>query len=135
MAAVPPGLAASEHTQWGALPCVPRASWHKGCSAPGVAHLLRVGEGASGRGRCLLDLLPRAWGTACSSSHRKKGNRIGKGNPTASRKCKCKVPLLSRQRPGLWGLYSPWENPIGQPHVWRTLLFQLIASGLVRAFS
>lgn len=76
-------------------------------------------------GRCLLDLLSQAWGTACSSSHREKGNPTGKGNPTASRKCKCKVPLPSRRRPGLWGLHSPWGKPIGQPHVWGTPLFQL----------
>lgn len=56
----PSGAGSIRRTQWGALPHVPRASWHKGCSAPGVAHLLRVGEGAGGRGRCLLDLLPRA---------------------------------------------------------------------------
>lgn len=112
----PSGLAASGHTKCGTLPRVPRACWHKGCSALGVAHLLRVGEGACGRGRCLLDLLPRAWGTACPSSHREKGNPTEKGNPPTSRKCKCKVPLLSRRRPGLWGLHPPpWENPIGQP--------------------
>lgn len=49
----------------------------------------------------------------------------GKREPNRQLQVQMQSAPPLRQRPGLWGLHSPWENPIGQPHVWETPLFQL----------
>lgn len=53
----------------------------------------------------------------------KKGTRQKKGTHPLAASAKCPSSAGSAQACGV--CTPPWQNPIGQPHVWGTPLFQL----------